>query len=77
MNLNELDNFQPNLPLQTRYGSLPSGLSLPESDECLFRSVIEKYFSEDISQPTLKTAPSTSLQPITSPSLSDSISEND
>lgn len=59
MYLNELDNFQPSVPSQTRYGSLPSGLSLPDSDQCLFRGVIEKYFSEDVALPT------------TSPSLGD------
>ena len=77
MNLNELDNFQPSLPLQTRYGSLPSGLSLPESDECLFRSVIETYLSEDLSQPISSAHSSTGLQPNASPSLSDSITEGD
>ena len=50
---NEIDNFQPSIPVQTRYGNAPAGLTLPDSDQCLFRNVIEKYFSEDLQQATV------------------------
>lgn len=57
MYFNELDNFQPSIPHQTRYGNAPSGLTLPDADQCLFRGVIEKYFSEDLAQPSVPEAP--------------------
>lgn len=54
---NEIDNFQPSIPVQTRYGNAPAGLTLPDSDQCLFRNVIEKYFSDDLQQPATSKSP--------------------
>ena len=56
MYLNEIDNFQPNLPdwgtvpqvesQPTRWTefSLPTDGGLSPADQCLFRKVMEKYF---------------------------------
>lgn len=62
---------QPSIPVQTRYGNAPSGLTLPDSDQCLFRGVIEKYFSEDLQQASVPELSPSGIEPAASTSPND------